>query len=305
MLRLDPDLAQRCHRHGLSFFERNLSNLCGKRERRLAERLTAGHHSAWSYSVGFTIPLVQDNNPDFDRTGTLSVHSDWAPLSIPPPSPSRTTTPRSACCPGHYAGGNSYSNISILEGGISNANQATVVFFREHNGQARTINYTLPGNAVAGTDYAPAIGTITIPDSAYYATATIYANNTLQTTNKNLSVQVTNGIYALWSGETNATITILPDYPTLSIVASPTTILDGAADGSGSSTFTIYRDTTNAYDVSRPAFSVGGTAVNGSDYSPHLSSTSVTLPAGGTAWTNITITALENNQQTTKTATLS
>ena len=257
---------------------------------------------AWSHSVDFTIPLVQDNTADYDRTGTLSVHSDcgtaWSTATITVQD--NNTRVGVGVVPGTYTSGNVYSNVQILAVGVSNANQATIVFFREYGVQARTINYTLPGNAVSGTDYTPAIGTVTLTNGATYATATVYANNAAQTTNKDLSVRVTGGTYALWPGDTNASVTIVSDYPTLAIQANPTSIFDGL----GSSTFTIYREgDTYTYGTPRTvSFSVGGSAGNGSDYSPYLNS-SVTLATGAPS-TNITITALANHQQTSKTAVL-
>jgi RHS repeat-associated protein len=192
------------------------------------------------------------------------------------------------------------NNLTTLEGGVSGVNQATIYFYRNQtNTQVRTINYALSGNAVASTDYTPPIGTITIPQGSWYTSVTVSANNASQTTTKTLGVTITSGTYKIDSQAASATNTILPDYPTLSIQASPTSIFDGL----GNSTFTISRDITYVYGGAKTVnFSVGGSAGNGSDYAPYLNP-SVTLAPGASS-TNITIAAQANHQTTAKTAVL-
>ena len=254
------------------------------------------------YSANFSIPLVQDNNEDYDRTGTLTVDNPCGNPTQGYTSATITVQDNNTPMAVGFWVGYWTNNLSVLEGGVSGVNQATIYFFRDQtNTQTRTINYTLSGNAVANTDYTPPIGTITIPMGSWYTAVTISATNAAQSTTKTLGVAIASGTYKINSQNPSCTTTILPDYPTLSVQASLTNVLDGGVSGAANSTFTISRDITYTYGSPKTVhLSVGGTASGGSDYSPSLSTT-VTLAAGASS-TNISITALANNQQTTKTA---
>ena len=172
------------------------------------------------YSTYFTVPLAQDNQEDYDRTGTLRWTTDCGQsLNTAAITVQDNNTPMGV---GFYVG---YwtNSLTVLEGGLSGANQATIYFFRDQtNTQSRTINYTLSGNAVANTDYTPAIGTITIPMGSWFTAVTISATNAAQSTTKTLGVAIASGTYKINSQNPSCTTTILPDYPTLSVQASPT-----------------------------------------------------------------------------------
>jgi RHS repeat-associated protein len=241
-----------------------------------------------SSSASFTIGFVTDTNVDYDRTGTLNIGSGYVDNTKIQSASLTLLDHNQQEGVGILYGGVIYAgpgtSLQIIEGGTGGANSATISFFRNVAvTQGRTINYTLSGNAIVGTDYTPTFGTVTIAQGTNLTNVTITANNSSQTVNKTLTVQVTNGTYAFASGETNVTVTILADYPTVGVYAINPTMTQTES----SSAFVFYR---NAYYTNGGPktvhYTYSGTAVNGSDFMPTLSGT-VTIPGGVAAVTNV------------------
>ena len=257
---------------------------------------------AFYYSTTVTIPISQNTTPYYDRTGTFTVVNN--------PGVSPTTGFTSATLTvqddnshvGVAITTNYYSSDYIVEGGTGGQNSVVIRFFRDYGVSARTINYSLSGStAVAGTDYTPSLGTITIPTGIAYVDTVISANNALQTVNKVLDVQVTSSsIYQFYSGYTSMALTIIQDYPGFGVYSTASTVTQGQPVG-----LVFYN--TNAL-IYTPAvtvnYTVSGTASNGVDYVPRLSG-SIVIPAGTYGiQTNITAT-LFTNMVGTKTMTVS
>jgi hypothetical protein len=116
----------------------------------------------YSSTVNFDVPLVQDSNPDYDRTGTLLVFTTNCSGST---YSTAIITDMDNNIPIGVAidsGGSLYNSAQILEGGLSGNNQATITFFRPSwasAAQSRTINYGT--NSAASGDYSPGLGSIT------------------------------------------------------------------------------------------------------------------------------------------------
>jgi hypothetical protein len=145
--------------------------------------------------------------------------------------------------------------------------------------QPLTIPYTIGGTAQPGVDYGQLPGSITIPAGATSATQTISTppgSGTTAQPAKTIVLTPTSGTgYSVDPAAESATYTTAAYTPT-SVSATPgtggTTIPQGTTGG-----FTISRtgDTTNALPV---AYTLGGTAVNGTDYNSLPGS--AVIPAG-------------------------
>ena len=187
-----------------------------------------------------------------------------------------------------YSGGYYYTNASLLANGTGGANTTTLRFFRDRsNYEARTVNYTLSGStAIAGTDYTPTLGTITIPAGSDHVDVTIAANNAAQSTTKTLKVSLSSGGYKYYPGFSSSTVTITPDYPNVGVYFTTATMTRGET----TSSLVFYRDTYYTAGAAKTInYSLSGsTATGGTDYTPTLTG-SVVIPAGqGSVTTTLT-----------------
>ncbi len=245
---------------------------------------------AWAYSANFSVPFVNDGDLEYDQTSALKVTGYVDNTVIQSASLTELDNDNTNGV-AVYSGGQTYIGSSpwtILQGGTGGANSLTLRFFRSYAiPQPRTVNYTTSGDAVAGTDYTPALGTVTIPASAGSTDITISANNSSQTTTKTLTVAMDPGAYQMYPGATTINVTIIPNYPGVGVIPN-SDMLEGGAPGS----FTFYR--TPAYQAS-PAktiyYTVSGSASSGSDYV--ALSGSVVIPAG-TASSVVQVTSLRD-----------
>jgi hypothetical protein len=141
-----------------------------------------------------------------------------------------------------------------------------------------TVRYSLGGTAANGSDYASLSGTLTIPDGAASATITVTPIDDSAVEGNETVILTVSADAAYTVGSPNsATVSIAdndqaPTTPTVTVVASDPS---AAEHGSDPGTFTISRSggTTTALTVN---YSVGGSAVNGTDY--QSLSGSVTIP---------------------------
>ena len=245
------------------------------------------------YYANFTISFNNNTNLEYDRTGTLNVSGRTDSSHIQSAGLTLLDNDSQVAI--------LFTAPAVLAGGVNGANTTTLRFWRDVSvTQARTISYTLGGDAVAGTDYTPTVGTITIPQGSQVVDVEITANNSLQTANKTMAVTLDNGAYQAYPGYSSASLTILSDYPAIGVYATSAQIIQG-----NSASFVFYN--TNAHTASPPVtvnYTVSGTASNGVDYLPVLSG-SIVIPAGTYAVsTNIT-TAFHTNLTGTKTVTVS
>jgi RHS repeat-associated protein len=231
---------------------------------------------AWAYSTSFSIPFANDGTLEYDQTSALKIGSGYVDNSVIQSASLTELDNDNTNGVAVYSGGQYYGDFTILQGGTGGSASATIRFLRSYSiSQPRTVNYSTGGNAVAGTDYTPTLGTVTIAGGAWYNDITITANNSSQTTTKTLTVAMAPGAYQMYPGLTNLTVTIIPNYPGVGVLPNAD-MLEGGSPGS----FTFYR--TPAYQAS-PAktiyYTVSGSASPGSDYTPVLSG-SVVIPAG-------------------------
>ena len=227
-------------------------------------------------SATFTIPLNDNSSPEYDRTANLRIWSGGIADSNVIQSASTTLLDNDITNHIAVASGGEV----VLEGGQQGANSTFMYIWRDYSVGTRTVNYTFGGTATKGTDYTTAMtGSVTMPDGTNLVVLPmIYAQaDSLNEGSETIAVTLTNGIYAISTNDRTATVTILDDYPTVSIYSNAVNMLEGV----GSASYTIYR--TPYYDGVSAAktinYLVGGTATKGVDYTPSLSGT-VTIPAG-------------------------
>lgn len=218
------------------------------------------------YSANFTIPFNQNTNVYYDRTATLSVGGRVDPNQIQ----DATITLLDDDNPVYatiYFGGENYDTVtSILEGGQSGANTATIRILRSSaEVQARTINYVMEGTA-SGSDYSasPSLtNSVTIPQGSYYADFTITAlADSTKEGNETLILRLTSGAYQVDANWTNVTVTLVDDYPTVTMGALTNQLAEGAST-------TVFFDRAPAYYYGPDKtinFQVSGTASNGVDF---------------------------------------
>ena len=239
-----------------------------------------------SSSANFSISFNDNTNLEYDRTGTLNIGSGRVDSS-------KTQSANLTLYDNDSLVAVLFTYTNILEGGVSGANQTVLRFVRNESvTQARTINYNFgysfnPGNAVAGVDYTPTLGTITIPQGSSEADVTLTANNANQTENKALIVHLLNGQYQIWPGYTDATLLIMADHPDISVYPTSSTMTRNESTGA----FTFYESSYYpGYSQARTIhYTVGGTAANGVDFTPSLSG-SIVIPAGVGSVTTSTLT---------------
>jgi uncharacterized repeat protein (TIGR01451 family) len=151
-----------------------------------------------------------------------------------------------------------------------------------------TVNFTVVGTAVAGTDYTPLPGSVTIPAGTNAVTLAVMPinNNTLEC-DRTVQITISSAAGYLIDPPGTATVTIVDDeLPTVNIVATtPTAVEFGAVPGG----FTVSRDCTRgALAVN---YTITGTASNGVDYV--ALSNSVVIPDGSTS-TAVTVKPLDD-----------
>ena len=247
--------------------------------------------------ASFSIPVPQNSAVDYDRTGNLNIASGYVDGTHIQSATLKILDNNNPVAVGFVSGGTFYVGTpgytNIIEGATGGWNQATIRFFRSYLTDARTINYSLSGStAVAGTDYTPSIGTVTIPNEVDHVDVTITANNTNQSVDKTINVTVTSGTYSLYAPYTNMEVYIYNDFPTVDVGASSPQMIRG--DTTSSLIFERETYWPNSGTPRTIHYSLAGsTAVNGVDYTPSLSGTAV-IPAGGYAVTNTLTPAIES-----------
>jgi uncharacterized protein (TIGR03437 family) len=148
-----------------------------------------------------------------------------------------------------------------------------------------TVNYTIGGTAINGTDYDTITASVTIPANAASATVVIKPKDDTQVEGNEtvvLTLSGNNNTYIIGSPNT-ATVTVADNdtLPTVSMTATDATASEPGTD-TGTITVTRSGNTSAALTVN---YSIGGTAVNGTDY--ETIPVSVTIPANAASTTII------------------
>ncbi len=251
----------------------------------------------------FTITFNNNGTLDYDHTGTVTLDGIVVTGSCQSAALTMMDNDQQAGVV-IFSGGTNFSGGQILENGTSGANATTLRFLRNASVDARTVGYTLGGTA-SSADYtaSPTLsGTAAIPSGSDHTDVSITAkSDSLQEANQTLTVRVNAGTgYQLIPNETNVTITILDDYPTNGVYATNWVMTQGETV----SAFVFYRNPTYPNSgAKRVNFAVSGTASNGVDFTPTLN-TSIVIPAGKSAITNVLTPTAYTNLTGTKTVTV-
>ncbi|MFC0588208.1 putative Ig domain-containing protein [Novosphingobium aquiterrae] len=144
-----------------------------------------------------------------------------------------------------------------------------------------TVNITTAGTATAGTDYSGNVTSVTIPAGSTSATITI--NPTVDGTiepDETVTLSVAAGSGYTVGAPAAATGTIInDDVPQVTISATPAAV---AEDGAPNLVYTVALNQA-AFNAIVVNYTIGGTAINGTDYATIASP--LTIPAGSTSGT--------------------
>nr|WP_316829064.1 Calx-beta domain-containing protein [Pedobacter miscanthi] len=151
------------------------------------------------------------------------------------------------------------------------------------------ITYTVSGTATSGTDYSPIGNTVTIPAGQSTATVSVPVLNDnivegTETVILTMNATTNNG--SIIASTTPATVNITDSGSSIATITAGT---NGNENGPVNGTFTVTLNNPSATDT-QIAYTLSGTATEGSDYSPVVTKT-ITIPAGQTTAT-ITIPVL-------------
>ena len=153
---------------------------------------------------------------------------------------------------------------------------------------AITVNYSVTGTAVNGTDYTTLGGSVVIAASSASSTITITpVDDSDVEGDETVIVTLASGTGYTVGTPTNDTVTIADNEPVVSISATDATATE-ASTTTGTFTVTRTGDTTNAITVN---YSVTGTAVNGADYTTVGSSVVI---AAASSSSTVTITPVDD-----------
>jgi uncharacterized protein YhjY with autotransporter beta-barrel domain len=172
------------------------------------------------------------------------------------------------------------SPASVSEDGATNL---TYTVTRSLNLSSPTVvNITTSGTATSGVDYTGGVATVSIPAGA--TTATITINPTVDGTveaDETVILTVAAGTGYTVGAPASATGTILnDDVPTATISVSPAAV---AEDGAPNLVYTITLNQANPSAATSVSYTIGGTAINGTDYATIASP--LVIPAGNTTGT--------------------
>lgn len=176
-----------------------------------------------------------------------------------------------------------YTTVSVSATENTAQPSAPGVFTVQRNGDlssALVVNYGVGGTAVAGTDYNPLRGSLTIPAGQASAAVEVKPlSSAVLNGNQTVTIYITNSPEYDPGPPDSATVTILdPTVPTVSVV---TTVDNIAKQGNQFGVFTFTRTgTTGDLPV---YFSISGTAGNGVNYVPI--SSPVVIPDGSSSAT--------------------
>ncbi|QFZ92723.2 Calx-beta domain-containing protein [Synechococcus elongatus PCC 11802] len=250
--------------------------------------------AAGSNTATVTLSPINDSLVEGDETVVLAIANN-ASYTIAPGQGSATVTIQDNDTPPVALPVISViaSDAIAAEGG---SNTGTFTLSRTGStAQALTVAYTLAGTATNGSDFNQLSGSVTFAAGSNTATVTLSPiNDSLVEGDETVILSIANNpSYSIAPGQGSATVTIQDNdtppvaLPVISVIASDAIAAEG---GSNTSTFTLSRtgSTTQALTV---AYTLAGTATNGSDFS-QLSG-SVTFAAGSSTAT-VTVNPLDD-----------
>ncbi|WP_338429787.1 beta strand repeat-containing protein [Synechococcus elongatus] len=237
--------------------------------------------AAGSNTATVTLSPINDSLVEGDETVILSIANNPS-YSIAPGQGSATVTIQDNDTPPVALPVISViaSDAIAAEGG---SNTGTFTLSRTGNtAQTLTVAYTLAGTATNGSDFNQLSGSVTFAAGSNTATVTLSPiNDSLVEGDETVILSIANNpSYSIAPGQGSATVTIQDNdtppvaLPVISVIASDAIAAEG---GSNTGTFTLSR-TGNTAQTLTVAYTLAGTATNGSDF--NQLSGSVTFAAG-------------------------
>jgi hypothetical protein len=191
-------------------------------------------------------------------------------------------------------------NVTVVESGAAGESGTKAYFNFTRTGSttnALTVNYTMSGSAIAGTDYQSLPGTITFAAGSATAQATLTPIHNGIITGYLYAILTLNAGtgYAVGSSSVQTSIHDI-DLPTVTIAETT----NGSEIGPVNGVFTLtetgnFRGPPPALTVN---YNIGGTAVNGADYK-WLSNSAVILPGQTTATITVPVVDIHDPAPTT------
>ncbi len=184
-------------------------------------------------------------------------------------------------------------NIHALDSVVDESNTSNTGTFRIDRGistsESLAVKYVLKGTAQNGVDYTTLSGTATIAASSQHVDVTVTATGDSDTEGyESVVVELLPGLYSLGSSQ-SATLVIKEDstLPVVSIEA-----IDAAAGEAGSNTgFVRFSRTGTTSGNLTVSYAIGGTAINGTDYTT-LSGSATIL--SGQSYTDVYVTVTDD-----------
>ncbi|OYV06566.1 MAG: hypothetical protein CFE26_05615, partial [Verrucomicrobiales bacterium VVV1] len=161
-----------------------------------------------------------------------------------------------------------------------------------------SVNVSLGGTAISGTDYAPiTVPVVMAPGAASVVLDVLPLNDSIPEPSETVTATLASGAYGI-SGLSSASVTLTDDEPFVSLVATDPSAREGSDQGS----FTLSRTGSLAGDLV-VHFTLGGTAAIGNDFSSI--SSPVTIPSGQSSVVIPVNTLDDSTQESYETVTLS
>jgi hypothetical protein len=255
--------------------------------------------AAGSATTTLTIDPIADSTGEDDETVIVALSYHWGHFTLGTTAPV-TGTILNDDLP--------LIDLSIVYPSVTEDGTADLVFTFTRTGpttRSLTVNYTASSAATLGTDYTgiaatPATKTVTF--AAGSATAVVTVDPTPDSTleaHETVSLTLASGTGYNIGTTTAVTGTILDDDTIVTLAVSPTSVKE---DGTANLIYTFTRNgiTSNAQTVN---YAIGGSAINGNDYSSIGSS--VTFAAGSSTATVTVAPTADNNFEADETVLLS
>jgi hypothetical protein len=253
----------------------------------------SGSQETESYTINCTNTAL-----DFDKTGTVTINTDCSALTSGFSSANVTVfNTASSMEVGVLVGTNLYSGYEIVRG--EGTQTVSIEISRADTLNTRTVNYTVSGNAVSGTDYTGTLSgsaTINAGTNNVKIPITVVQNTNIIGT-RILTVTLSSGFYQI-STNNSTTLGILQDVPTFDVTA-PSDVTSPNSNYLGNFTITRTGGMSNSVTAH---FTIGGTAVAGTDYT--ALPTSIKFGTNQTS-TNLYVYALNQSLATEKTVIMS
>lgn len=236
-----------------------------------------------------TLTPVDDTDVESDETVILTLNSGEGYLVGSPNSATITITSDDSA--------SLIASISATDGTATEAGTTTgtyTVTLSSASTGTTTVNYSVTGTATSGSDFTALSGSVAITDGNSTGTITLTPiDDSDVESNETVIITLTSGVGYTVGSPDNATVTIISDDSSGSVLAS-VAATDAIATESGATTgtFTISLSEVNTGSTITVNYHMDGNATEGTDYTS--TSGSVSIPNGSQTAT-VTITPIADS----------